>query len=258
MKDYFYLKALRKTIIQFLDIFNNIKVAKYDSQGNVTKYITVPIKLAGKDKIWYWAKDMKQDVITPMMAAQLTGITHAQDRAAGRNEYINTVKNDNSITRYLNPVPYDLDFSVSILGQYMVELDQILEQILAYFNPYVFIKIDIPELGANYEVKVVVGGASVEVPVQMAEEENRLVTWNIPFTVQTYLFRPSVDIGIIRKIFIDFYTNQDVFNTRVGTETEYTSGGDGNYYDESIFLEALGYDDDGRILHNYEVFGNNR
>ena len=255
MKNFFYLKALRRTIIQFLDIFNNIRVGKYDSEGNVIKYVNVPVKLAGKDKTWMWLRDQKQEKITPMISAQMTGVTFAEDRAAGKHEYVNTSLDNNAITRYLNPIPYDLDFSIGILGQYMVELDQILEQILAYFNPYIMIRVDIPEIGANYEVKVISQASSLDFPITMGEEDYRLLTWTIPFTIQTFLFRPSVDVGIIEKLFINFYTDRDVFGERVGTETAYTSGGEGNYYDESIFLEALGYDNDGRILHNYELFG---
>jgi hypothetical protein len=238
-------------------MFKNIKVAKYNTEGSVTKYVNVPIKLAGKDIIWYWLKDNKQDKVSPIISAQMTGITHAVERVAGSHEFINTSIND-TITRYLNPIPYDLDFNLGIYGQYMVELDQILEQILAYFNPFAFIRIDIPELDSNYEVKVIVNSASVDLPFTMAEEDYRMITWTIPFTVQTYLFKPSVDVGIIKKIFIDFYTNEDTFSEKVGTETSYTSGGEGNYYDESIYLEALGYDDDGEILYNYELFGTNK
>jgi hypothetical protein len=138
MKQFFYLRALRRTIIQFLNIFSNIKVAKYDTNGNISKYVNVPVKLAGKDKTYIWLRDQKQDKITPIIAAQMTSITYAEERAVGKHEYINTSLSDNTLTRYLNPVPYELDFSIGVLGQYWVELDQILEQILAYFNPYVF------------------------------------------------------------------------------------------------------------------------
>lgn len=258
MKEFFYLKALRRTIIQFLDMFNNIRVAKYDTNGNVVKYVNVPVKLAGKDIIWYWLRDNKQDKVSPIISAQMTGVTHAIERCAGGHEYINTNTGNDNITRYLNPIPYDIDFNVGVLGQYMVELDQILEQILAFFNPHAFIRVDIPELSANYEVKVIASTASLDFPTTMAEEDYRMMSWTIPFTIQTYLFRPSVEVGIIRKIFIDFWTNEDVFGERVGTETSYTSGGTGNYYDESIFLEGLGYDEDGAILYNYEIFGTNK
>lgn len=257
MKEFFYLKALRRTIIQFLDMFNNIKVAKYDSTGNILKYVNVPVKLAGKDIIWYWLKDNKQDKVSPIISAQMTGVTHAVERVTGRHDYINTNSGDDNITRYLNPVPYDLDFNIGVLGQYMVELDQILEQILVFFNPEAFIRIDIPELNANYDVKVVASTASLDFPTTMAEEDYRMMSWTIPFSIQTYLFRPNVEVGIIKKIFIDFYTKQDVFLERVGTESAYTSGGEGNYYDESIFLEALGLDQDGATLYNYEIFGSN-
>ena len=37
MREYYYLKGLRKTIIQFLDTLNDIQVARYDENGNFTQ-----------------------------------------------------------------------------------------------------------------------------------------------------------------------------------------------------------------------------
>jgi len=45
--------SLRRSIVQFLNIFNNIKVHKYNDAGEVTKEIKVPLKLAGKQKFYY-------------------------------------------------------------------------------------------------------------------------------------------------------------------------------------------------------------
>ena len=53
MENYFYFSSLRKTILQFLDMFNNINIAKYDSDGTIIKYVKVPIKLAPKQKFYY-------------------------------------------------------------------------------------------------------------------------------------------------------------------------------------------------------------
>jgi hypothetical protein len=236
-------------------MFNDIHIAKYGNSGNVVKYVKVPIKLAGKDKVWYWLKDLKQDKYTPVISAQMTAITHAPDRIAGIHEYISSASD--LFNRCLMPVPYDLDFSLSIFGQYMVELDQILEQIMVFFNPEAFIRINIPELNLNYEIKVVISTANLDYPVTMQEEEYRLMTWTIPFIVQTYLFKPKVEVGVIEKIFTNFYKDKTKFEKYVGTETEYTSGGPGNYYDESIFIGGTGIDNDGNILYNYEIFGEN-
>jgi len=52
MDQYFYFASIRKTIIQFLDIFNNMRIAKYNPNGTILKYVEVPIKLAPKEKFY--------------------------------------------------------------------------------------------------------------------------------------------------------------------------------------------------------------
>ena len=52
MDTFYYYKTLRKTILSFLDIFNNIKVGKYNSNGEVVDLVDVPIKFAPKQKFY--------------------------------------------------------------------------------------------------------------------------------------------------------------------------------------------------------------
>lgn len=52
MDQQFYYKTLRKTILAFLDLFNDIWIAKYDSKGNIVDQIQVPIKFAPKQKFY--------------------------------------------------------------------------------------------------------------------------------------------------------------------------------------------------------------
>jgi len=52
MRGHFYLAALRRSIIQVLNLFNDIQIAKYTSEGVVIKYVEVPIKYAPKAKFY--------------------------------------------------------------------------------------------------------------------------------------------------------------------------------------------------------------
>lgn len=53
MRQYYFFKTLRKAIIQFLDMFNDMEIAKYNDDGEITKYVKVPLKLASKQKFYY-------------------------------------------------------------------------------------------------------------------------------------------------------------------------------------------------------------
>jgi hypothetical protein len=256
MKNYFYYRALRKTIIQFLDVFNDIKIYR----ERINKYITVPLKFAYKSKTWFWINERKNDEVLPMMSAYITSISYAPDRTG--NKLHNILKSSspsaNSRVSFPNPVPYNVDFSLNIWSKNTVDVDQILEQILPYFSPYINARMNISDLNLTYDMKILFNGCSPDITGEFSDEERRIILWNLDFTCQTYMFKPTTTAKPILKIITKYYTDETLFDAYVGTESTYTSGASG-YEAESSFIKAYPpwYDDDGDILYTYENFGDN-
>lgn len=245
MDNHYYYGALRKVLIQFANIFNNIKIAKYDHQGNITKYIRVPVKFGPKDTAFQSTWDCKRAKAFPMMAIQLFAITHDQLRIANKTQVLTVSKDLTSGNSdvFLNPVPYNIDFQVGIIANYMIEMDQILEQILSYFNPHLFIRIKIPELGdQHFDVKVVFSSSTPDTETAFTETTYRVVGWTLYFTAYTYLFTPATQAGITKKIITSYYPSQEAFDDRSMT-TMFTSAAPGNFESEVDFLKAIGYSD---------------
>ena len=48
--DYFYHESLRKIVVAFGTIFNNINIQRKDSSGNVVQSIKVPLAYSPKEK----------------------------------------------------------------------------------------------------------------------------------------------------------------------------------------------------------------
>lgn len=250
MRQYFFYKAFRKTIIEFMNIFNDIKIAKYDNDGNIIKYIDVPIKLAPKSKFYYWLYSRSHEVRLPMISVEVTDIEHANDRLTGKHEknYIETV--DGSVSYYLTPAPYDITFELKIGTEYHSEADQIIEQILPFFNPFVYTKLEIPEVQAEFNLKVLFQGLSADRDVEMGEDENRKIVWNLTFRVQGYLLQPKADVGEVRKVVTKFYTTEDAYEY-ANNETEQPSGAG---HDAEELLVTGSYDNDGNELVKYEIW----
>ena len=216
-RTYYYYKAFRKTIIQFLDVFNDIKVARYEPDGiTVSKYIDVPVKLAVKEKAWYWLNERKDDQMLPMINGWISSIDYATDRKVNAGYQISSTTDvdTSAVSRYLLPVPYNLTFTLNIWSLHMTDVDQILEQLLPWFDPYIYIKMNIPELGCTYNIKVTFQSCTPEVSLEMADEDYRVINYTIDFQVQTYLFKPIADSGIIKEIITSYYTNDEVFESR--------------------------------------------
>lgn len=256
MKTYYYYKSLRKQIIQFLDIFNDIRIARYESDGStIRSYLTIPLKLAPKQKVWYWIHERKDDEVLPIMSAMMQTCDYAADRQVNKSAQVvkTTTVSQKTVSRFLNPVPYNFGFQLSIWALYMVDIDQILEQILPYFNPYTMTKINIPELDATMDIKVVFQSCAPDNTFEMPDEERRKLLWNLDFQVQGYLFQPVTDSGIVQEIITNLYLDADRFNAR-STETLFTTGAPVSGAVETLWQKGEDYDAEGEILYQYEIF----
>lgn len=231
MDNYFHFNIFRKTTIQFLNIFNNIKIAKYDSDGKIQTYHKVPLKYAPKQKFFYWLYQRKHEVRLPIMAGFIIGVSPAiNDRGSNKNIVLKTC-DGKSIHK--NLLPITINYQLSIASLYLSEIDQIIEQILPYFTPYVITKINLPELNNSFDCKVILDSISPEQDVEIPEDNYRTINWNLDFTVHTYIMQPISDNKYIESINI----NLKDFNTGALYET----------------ISLSGNSEDGSIITSYEL-----
>lgn len=228
---YFY-NVMRKTTIQFLDMFNNIVVARYNQDtGAIIKYVSVPLQFAPKTKQWYW-KELKEnndirDIVLPKMAVSMENVEFANDRQVNKNRRLSISSDSDTVKQYYNPVPYDYTFRLQIAAEYMVDITQIIEQIFPFFTPEAYIRVTIPELnieGANeddefgadkLELRVTYEGSSKEAPVELDESGYRVLLWNLDFKVQGYMFSPQYETKLIHHVVQHYYLDEDSWNNRL-------------------------------------------
>lgn len=261
----FYYQAMRKTIVQFLDIFDGISIGRYDTYtGQLLKYISVPLKFAPKMKHWYWEEKTDPDTgkrirdkILPMIACNLVNVEQASSRNVNQKYRLRTRNKENlNIERFFAPVPYDYSFEVKIAAEYMVDITQIMERILPFFDSYMFIRLTIPELdivpedikdGAHpLDIKVIYEGSQKEETLEFDESDYRVLMWTLNFKVEGYLFKPKYSYPIIKQTFEEFKTawNDDAFATltNIGLSAEKyllpvsDTELEGSLYDEDIKL----------------------
>lgn len=270
---YFY-NVMRKTIIQFLDMFNDLAIARFNPDtGAVIKYVSVPLKFAPKTKQWYWtelreAQD-RRDTVLPMIAVDMENVEYAQDRQVNRNHRV-SLSDKGNIRQYFNPVPYDFTFNVQIAAEYMVDITQVIEQVLPFFTPEAYIRITIPELniegvdGASdelgsdsLELRVVYESSSKEATVELDEAGYRVLLWTLTFKAQGYLFTPMFETKRVHHVVQNYYLNDNSFDQR-GDDTDKEIGERGNQglqgdtYATDIPDDDTPIDDTIRELYKYE------
>ncbi len=232
------------------------------------KYIEVPLKLWAKEKAYYWIKESNvidggtYDERLPIMSAEILSITYDATRQTNPFSKItlNTTTTSaasaavesGQIFKLLNVVPYNIAFSIRVWSLYMVDIDQILEQILPFFSPTIQYRVKITQLDIAFDVKVVFESATPEIDSEYGDEDRRIIKWNLDFNVQTYLFKPVETTNITKSIFINEYTSDEQWAARQ-TDSTFTSGASAGEAKSLIGYHPF-YDTAGAKLYNYELF----
>lgn len=251
MRTFFYHGALRKSIIQFLDIFNDITIAKYNADGSVKEYVEVPLRYMPKQKYYIWLNDRKKEKRYPSIGVELTSIAYDQARVSGSMQTI-TISGSDSLTYTSNPVPYNLSFTLHIATEYQHEMDQINEQLLPFFNPHVVTTVVIDDLDLEWDMEVFLEDASIEVDPNMDVTDVRGLIWTHGYLVKTFMVRPSSTISTVKKVIHNFFLTEESL-ARVDTTTDLPSGQ--GAADEELLI--IGYKEDGEIMAKYLLYGDN-
>jgi hypothetical protein len=146
MDSFFYHKALRKTILSFLDVFNNIKIAKLNKDGSIRKYVDVPINFAPKEKFYSFLYNHTHAKRYPRMAAEITSIEYDSERKSGAQERIPVKEEGTNLQYYISPAPYNVSFELKVATEYITEMEQIASQILPFFDNHIYSTIYIDEI----------------------------------------------------------------------------------------------------------------
>ena len=85
---------------------------------------------------------------------------------------------------------------------------QILEQIVPYFQPDYTVTINmIPKMNLKRDVPIVIGNINYEDNYDGDFNTRRAVIYTINFTAKTYLYGPTTDAGVVRKVQTDLGTD---------------------------------------------------
>ena len=165
----FYNQAVRKTVVSFGTLFNNIELKKI-VDGQVIETEKVPLAYGPKQKFLYRLQGNPTDgrkvaITLPRIYFEMTGIDYDASRKTPATQKYKTVINDNGNevrTQYV-PVPYNISFEVGILCKSQDDGLQILEQIRPFFQPSFSMSLKfIPDMDEVRDVAVVLNSVDFD------------------------------------------------------------------------------------------------
>jgi len=202
----FYNEAVRKTVIAFGTLFNNIELKK-TIEGSTVEVEKVPLAYGPKQKFIYRlegnAKDGRKVAITlPRIYFEMTGIDYDSARKTTPTQKYKTTIDGNGQevrTQYV-PVPYNISFELGIIAKSQDDGLQILEQILPFFQPSFNISIKfIPDMDETRDVAVVLNSVNFEDDWEDDFSTRRSITYTLNFTAKSYIYGPYSKADVIRK-----------------------------------------------------------
>ena len=218
---YFYHEIIRKTVIAFGTLFNDVYIRHQDSAGKDIGELKVPISYGPRQK--FLARIQQQpelnkatQITLPRMSFEMNSITYDPSRKSGITQTFKA-KDGDKIKKVFMPVPYNLGFELNILTKLQDDSLQIVEQILPFFQPGFTLTIDLAEqIGEKRDVPMVLEDISFTDDYEGNFETRRALIYTLRFTAKTYMFGPIADStdGLIRKVQLDYYTDT---NTRTAT-----------------------------------------
>lgn len=213
---------LRRYITVFGTMFNNIVVARKAVDGTVEQRIKVPISYSPRDKLLARVEtdpslNNPVAVSLPRMGFEVTSMTYAGERKLStvqRYTIQSTTNSDNKNLVYA-PVPYDVNFQLSIMVKSAEDGTQILEQILPFFTPEWTNSVQlIDELELKMDVPLVLVSVSSDDTYDGDFETRRALIWTLDFTMKCYFFGPIKSKKVIKFANVNFYI--DGFDTNIG------------------------------------------
>ena len=255
----FYHETMRKVVVAFGTIFNNINIVRKNNSGTIIQKMKVPLAYGPAQKFLTRldndpSLNKKVAVTLPRIGFEIANLAYDPVRKLNRVQRFKKVKSSdkNKLDVQYMPVPYNLDFTLYVMAKNSDDALQIVEQILPYFQPDYTITInDMSDMGIKRDVPIILSSVSYEDNYQGNFEERRAIMYTMTFTAKFYLYGPVTDQKVIKQVQVDQYTDLPVNAPKreqryTVAPTPITADADDNFgFNEttSFFEDAKNYDE---------------
>ena len=253
---YYYHQIIRKTIVAFGTLFNDIHIQHKNATDNIISDLKVPLAYGPVQKFLSRLEQQGNlnkpvQITLPRMSFEMTSIQYDSTRKTGITQTFKALDKDNNLKKVFLPVPYNLGFDLNILCKVNDDALQIVEQILPFFQPSFNVTVDLVDsIGEKRDIPLVLNSVNFQDDYEGDLATRRALIYTLSFTAKTQLFGPIAKTtdGLIRKVQVDTYSSTDVQSAK--REMRYTvvpDPIDANPDDDFGFSENIEIFDDSRI-----------
>ena len=233
---YFYNESLRKCIIAFGSLFNDIYISRRNSAGTEVQSMKVPLAYGPKQKFMVRLDadpnlDQKVAITLPRIGFEIAGLDYDPSRKLNRimkrKKVANTEdKKLKQMSTQYSPVPYNLNFEMFVMTKNSDDGIQIVEQILPFFQPEYTVTInEVPEMDVVRDVPIVLNSIGYEDTYTGSFTERRAIIYTFNFVAKAYVYGPVSTQKPVTKAEVTAYADlQSKAPPRVARVTEQAIG----------------------------------
>jgi hypothetical protein len=214
--NYHYNQIIRKCVVGFGTLFNNIEIRKLNEDGSVYQRMKVPLAYGPRQKFLSRLTEQpdlgRPNAITlPRISFEMKGINYDPGRKQSPVQFCITNEDGEGTRKTYVPVPYNLEFELNILAKTQDDALQITEQILPFFQPSFNLSIElVKEAGIVRDIPIVMRDINFDDNYEGDYDTRRSLIYTLSFTMKTYVYGPTTDVGLIKKSITREYSTTDV------------------------------------------------
>ena len=209
LEDYFFHDTIQMYVGVFGSVFDEIKIKRTE-----TKFIKVPIAYAVKKR--YDVRNeqnpdpnkVRVKSQLPRMSFAVTGMQKDNARILNRmNTMIQKGERVAGMKMQRERVPYNFQFRLDVKTKNLVDMLQIMEQILVYFNPSITVNvIDNPDLEMDTAIPIrLTSNSGFGDLFEGSFEDEEIIEASLEFELEGYLYLPTTEAKLINKVTVNYF-----------------------------------------------------
>ena len=248
----FYNEALRKLVIGFGSLFNDIRVVRKNADGTTKETIRIPLSYGPKEKFMRRIAEMssitsttRTEITLPRFGFDITGMSYDPARKINKLRVTANKTTDGSSKDFnYSEVPYNINFGLYAFSRNQDDNLQIIEQVLPYFTPEFIVTFKVNSINQKVDIPIILTGVSTVEDYEGEFDTRRSIITSFDFVAKSYVYGPIKNSKIILQSDVEFFGESGKFDLPVTGAHDFAVGITGGFTGE-------GYTAGNRIYGDY-------
>lgn len=199
----YYNESVRKLVVSFGNLFNEIYIRKTKEDNSFTR-IRVPLTYTPKEKFYRRIREpgtitdnTRVQIDLPRMCFSIKSVAYDINRKMNKlvSRTVETPQGEYLTVKKV--VPYNFSFELTSFTRNIDDNLQIMEQILPNFAPEYLMKINFNKVYDAVDIPFVLDSTNMYEDSEGSFEERRVLMYTYNFTVKSHIFGPVEGATII-------------------------------------------------------------